>query len=79
MRKKADAQLSSMSTSIRVLSCSLKLWIGTRLMSSYVDRDKAIDTGLAFWTDDGTPGIQVSPPLSPLFLHFSLVKNDFPG
>lgn len=26
---------------------------------SYVDRDAAISQGLAFWTGDGNPGIQV--------------------
>lgn len=26
---------------------------------SYVDRDTAISQGLAFWTGDGNPGIQV--------------------
>jgi hypothetical protein len=47
-------------------------------MSSYVDRDKAIDTGLAFWTDDGTPGIQVSPTLSlPSILQFLPREDQF--
>ena len=30
------------------------------LIISYVSREKAMSEGLAFWTDDGTPGIQVS-------------------
>jgi hypothetical protein len=29
--------------------------------SSYVTREKAFEEGLAFWTEDGIPGIQVRP------------------
>jgi hypothetical protein len=28
---------------------------------SYVTREKAFEEGLAFWTEDGIPGIQVRP------------------
>jgi hypothetical protein len=42
------------------------------LMISYVSREKAMTEGLAFWTDAGIPGIQVSPlPLSLLHFPFS--------
>jgi hypothetical protein len=37
----------------------------------YRDRDTAFAKGLAFWTQDGTPGIQVSLDLSE-FKHFEL-------
>lgn len=36
-------------------------------MFSYVSREKAMAEGLAFWTDDGIPGIQVSPFSCALF------------
>jgi hypothetical protein len=31
---------------------------------SYVSREKALEGGLAFWTNDGIPGIQVSSHVS---------------
>jgi hypothetical protein len=47
------------------------------LMISYVSREKAMAEGLAFWTDDGIPGIQVSPlPLS--ILTFPLPPSCLP-
>lgn len=42
-----------------VLTCSSNRSSPDLPPYSYVNRDKAFEDGLAFWTSDGIPGIQV--------------------